>query len=142
MNATLRKLAASIGLVFADGTQAQTLIGTDFILENTNDKLSLNIDLSGNLQARNKGLLCYYEAQGLLLQHEQLQSLRIGEKDLVKTLAQELKPDVPLELILTLGSDKIFSYPVTADISDRAIMLNVQQVAAAVSNLAGNRSSP
>ncbi|MEZ0223814.1 MAG: hypothetical protein ACAH83_04610 [Alphaproteobacteria bacterium] len=132
MNATLRKLAASIILAFADGTQAQTLVGTDFTLERRNSDLSLTIDLSSNLQSRNKGLLCYYEAQGLLLQHAQLQSLRISEKDLVKSLERELKPDTPVQLILTLGEGKVFSYPAHPALSDRAITLSVQEAAKAV----------
>jgi hypothetical protein len=125
MNAILRKLAASIGLAFADGTQAQTLVGTDFTLERSSNDLLLRIDLSSNLQSRNKGLLCYYEAQGLLLQHAQLQSLRIGEKELVKSLERELQPETPVQLILTLAQDKVFTYAAHPSLSDRAITLTI-----------------
>jgi hypothetical protein len=128
MNATLRKLAASVGLTFADGTQALTLVGTDFVLTRVKEQeWSLQIDFSSNLQPRNKGLLCYYEAQGLLLQHAQLQSLRISEKDLVKTLERELRPETPLQLILGLGEGKIFTYMAKPEISDRAITLGIQE---------------
>ncbi|TAL33699.1 MAG: hypothetical protein EPN97_09265 [Alphaproteobacteria bacterium] len=129
MAVTLRKLAASIGLAFSDGTSAQTLVGTDFVLDRNGHDVSLNIDLSSNLQPRNKGLLCYYEAQGLLSQHEQLQSLRISEKDLVKSLSRELKLEVPLHLVLTVGEGKAFSYLTVAEISDRLVTINVREAA-------------
>lgn len=133
MNATLRKLAASVGLTFADGTQALTLVGTDFVLGPGREQdLCLQIDFSSNLQPRNKGLLCYYEAQGLLLQHTQLRSLRISEKDLVKALARELRPEATFQLILNLGDGKIFAYLAGPEISDRVITLNIREAQNAV----------
>jgi len=52
--------------------------------------------------------LCYYEAQGLLLQHAQLQSLRTGEKDLVTALRQELDTEAPVQLVMTPDEGGVF----------------------------------
>lgn len=128
MNATLRKLVASVVLAFSDGTQAQTLVGTDFALNrNQEHNLSLHIDFSNNLHPRNRGLLCYYEAQGLLLQHALLQSLRIGEKDLVTALRRELNTEAPVQLVLALGEGRVFSYAAQPAISDRTVTLTIHE---------------
>lgn len=128
MNATLRKLAASVVFVYADGTEAQTLVGTDFILDKNEKGFSLGIDLAGNLASRNRGLLCYYEAQGLQRQHAQVKTIRLNDKELALSLSRELGSATALEINVALGEEH-FSYQAAADISGRTVILTVQPAA-------------
>ena len=129
MNSTLRKLAASVVLGYADGTEAQTLVGTDFILEKVESGYLLLIDLSSNLLPRNRGLLCYYEAQGLLQQHAQLTSIRLNEKELVNTLGIELAETPTVRINISLGDDKRFTYTAAPEILPRSMVLAIQKPA-------------
>lgn len=129
MNATLRKLAASVVLAYADGTEAQTLVGTDFVLEKTEEGFSLRIDLSSNLLPRNRGLLCFYEAQGLVQQHALLKSIRLNEKQLVNSLGRELGSAPQVHVDITLGDAKNFGYTAVPEILARGMIFAIQPAA-------------
>lgn len=128
MNQPLRRLAASVGIIYADGSRAQTLIGTDFFLTKTGAELSLSIDLSNNHLPRNKGLPCYAEAADFLSRHEQLQSIVLTEKNLVAELESLLRLEMTVGIELLFGSGHRFSYDVTADLAASTVQFAVRSI--------------
>jgi hypothetical protein len=117
MNHSLRKLAASVGLAYADGTATQTLIGTDFVLDNAEGARRFCIDLSNNSLSRNRGLPCFDEAEQFVSRPDDLRSVTISEKNLVEELGAALKQDMPVRLELAFGNGNKFAYDAVADLS-------------------------
>lgn len=126
MNSSLRKLAASVVLDYADGSHAQTLVGSNFSLDKKDEGFSLYIDLSNNLAGRNRGLLCFYEAQGLVRQHDKVTSIHLKEKGLVLALGREIENIPSVEIVLSLGENQRFTYTATPAITPAGMTFSIQ----------------
>ena len=127
MDTTLRKLAASVVLDYADGSHAQTLVGSNFALDKKDDGFSLFIDLSNNLAGRNRGLLCYYEAQGLVRLHDKVTSIHLKEKGLVTALGREIENIPTVEVVLALGDNQRFTYAAAPAMTPGGMTLAIQE---------------
>ena len=113
MTQYLRRLAASVKLRYADGTFSKSLLGADFhLVTPICGAIALSIDLSNNIEARNKHLGCYAEARSFLHKHEQLQTVQIGGMELASSLATIISryTDDGWNLQLSLG--RTFRYEV------------------------------
>jgi hypothetical protein len=78
----LKKLAASVVLEYADSMMSRTLSGENFRLEFAPGGIVFRIDLSGNLEARNRGLACHRDAKIFLARHDRLRMLHVCDKKL------------------------------------------------------------
>jgi hypothetical protein len=78
----LKKLAASVVLEYADTMMSRTLSGQNFRLEFAEDGIIFRIDLSGNLEPRNRGLACHRDAKIFLARHDRLRMLHVCDKKL------------------------------------------------------------
>jgi hypothetical protein len=124
MNAIIRKLAASVTLQYADSSQAQTLLGTDFALE-TEGNAYFRIDLSNNLSARNRGLPCFAEAQLLQRNARQLTRVKVNDTEMREALSHQLRPGAPLRLELFLDEKNAFSYMATVAVEQGGVLFTI-----------------
>lgn len=110
MSYYLRRLAASVVLEYADGMMSRTLSGENFRLEFAPGGTVFKIDLSGNLETRNRGLACHRAAKIFLARSDRLRLLYICDKKLSAMLgAVAAHTDDPWRVELNAGRSFVYS---------------------------------
>ena len=127
MKRSLRKTTADISITSSDGNFSNNLTGTEFELEESEDRICLSINLAGNLGVRNKTANCYADACELVEDHSSLESVQIDERQIIDGLiaARQRTPNARWELKLLLGEKGTFTYSVKPTTSNGSVFLNV-----------------
>ncbi len=127
MKKSLRKIAASVSATYLDGGYSNNLAGTDFELERFESRICLSINLSGNLNVRNKAANCYCDANELVEKHASLKSIQIDEHQVIAALrsANQNNPNACWELVLRVGEQGSFRYSIKPKILNGSLFLNV-----------------
>lgn len=127
MKRTLRKTAARVSITYSNGNYSNNLTGTDFSLYESEGRICLSIDLSGNLRVRNKESNCYADARELAEEHSTLEAVQIDERQVIEGLskANQRTPNPRWELQLLLGEKGTFKYSVKSIMSHGSLFLNI-----------------
>jgi hypothetical protein len=114
MKQSLRKTPSQLHLAYRYGAGSDRLIGRQFGLVQDGDLLTLSIDLTANLQSRDKAAASYLDALNLLHNHHRLLSLQSGDNLLRSRLIRIWEQvELPrLRMCLDLGARGRFLYSV------------------------------
>ncbi|HJW30061.1 MAG TPA: hypothetical protein VJ508_12555 [Saprospiraceae bacterium] len=137
MKQLLRKTAALISVTYSDENYTDNLVGTEFELEQSEEIICLNINLTGNLSAEHKLALanCYLDACELAEHYSLLKSIHIdSESKIIGGLlkANRKTPNAKWELKLLLGTLGTFKYSIKPSMSNGDFFLDVCQLIASV----------
>lgn len=115
MKRTLRKTFASGSITYTTRNFSNNLTGTNFVGEVVGDSIRVYIDLSSNLNARNKESNCVYDVNELIEDRDKLKSVQLDEEQVISKLRMMTKdnPDVEWVLIFSIGDMGTLSYSVT-----------------------------
>jgi len=80
MKRSLRKTSAAVSVTYSTGNFSNNLTGTNFTIEAEDKIVKIGIGLSCNLRIKNKESNCFYDANELAQDHDQLKSLQIDDK--------------------------------------------------------------
>ena len=127
MKRSLRKGTARISITYSSGDYTNKLVGAEFELEELGTDICLNIDLTGNLLARNKSTDSYADSAALIEDHASLRSVQILDSQVVNGVldAWRKKPNARWKLKLSLGVQCVFNYAVNPEASGVGLFLNV-----------------
>lgn len=110
MSYYLKRLAASVVLEYGDSMISRTLSGENFRLEFAPGGTVFRIDLSGNLESRNRGLACHRDAKIFMARHDRLRLLYICDKKLSAMLgAVAAHTHDPWRVELSAGRPFVYS---------------------------------
>ena len=128
MKHMLRKTSINISINYTNGNFSNNLTGTDFSLDDSDDKITLSINLATNLRVKNKTLNCYADACDLANDHFMLDQLQIYDEQVIKDIvaAKKKNSDAVWMLYLLLGEKGKFECSVMPTISNGSLFLNVQ----------------
>lgn len=127
MNRYLRKTTASVSVTYSHGNFSNNLTGTEFELDVSEKGICLSINLRGNLSVRNKSANCYSDACELAEDHALLKSVQIDDSQVIGGFlnANQKAPNASWKIILLLGEQGTFDYPVKPEMSNSSLFLNV-----------------
>ncbi len=115
MKYSLRKTPSHLNLTYKYGEANGGLLGRNLVLEVEGNVLTLEVDLSANLLARNKQSPWYLDAVGLASNHHKLKSLQCPD-NLVRTRlirVWEAMPEPKLRMRLVLSPRGRYLYEVS-----------------------------
>lgn len=105
MKYTLRKTPSHLSLAYKYGEAGGGLLGRNLILEVDGNRLTLEIDLSANLLARNKQSSWYLDAVSLASNYHKLKSLQCPDNlvrtRLIRTWEGIAQPKLRMRLVLS-----------------------------------------
>lgn len=114
MKQSLRRTPTQLHLAYKYGEVTNRLLGRNLSLLDDGAVLTITIDLSTNLQLRNKTSASYLDALNLVHNHHKLGSLQCGDNlvraRLIRSWEQVDKPQ--LRMCLDLGTHGSFLYSV------------------------------
>jgi hypothetical protein len=115
MKYSLRKTPSHLQLAYKYGEANGGLLGRNLVLEADGNLLTLEIDLSANLLARNKQSAWYLDAVALASNYHKLKSLQCPDNlvrgRLIRSWEQIAQPR--LRLLLDLGPEGRYLYDVS-----------------------------
>lgn len=104
MTQSLRKTPSQLHLTYKSGEAGGRLAGRNFSLLHDGTVLTLSIDLTANLQTRNKSAGPYLDALNLVHRHQELGSLLCGDNlvrsRLIRAWERVLQPQLRMRLEL------------------------------------------
>jgi hypothetical protein len=104
MKFSLRKTPSHLQLAYKYGELTGGLLGRNLVLRVEGDLLTLEIDLAGNLQTRNKSSSWYLDAMQLVANHHKLKSLQCPDNlvraRLIRSWEAVQKPRLRMRLFL------------------------------------------
>ena len=114
MKHSLRKTPSHLHLAYKYGEPGGGLLGRNLSLEVDGDTFTLEVDISGNLKARNKSSPWYVAANNLVRNHHKLKSLQCPDNLVRARLirAWESVGHPKLRLKLVLGPGHVYMYDV------------------------------
>lgn len=115
MKHSLRKTPSHLHLAYKYGEPSGGLLGRNLALVVEGETFTLEIDIAGNLKARNKSSPWYVAANNLVRNHHKLKSLQCPDNLVRSRLirAWESAPHPKLRLRLLLGEGHNYLYEVS-----------------------------
>jgi hypothetical protein len=112
MKYPLRKTSSRLHLSYKYGEDSERLVGRNFVLLQDSGVLTISIDLSANVQARDKTSPAYLDAVNLVHRHQDLRWLQCGDNLVRARLIREWEQvrASRLKMCLELGQRGRFLY--------------------------------
>lgn len=145
MKYSLRKTPSHLHLTYKYGEANGGLLGRNLVLEVEGNLLTLEIDLSANLLARNKQSPWYLDAVGLAANHHKLKSLQCPDNlvrtRLIRTWEGIEEPRMRLRLVLHPRGRYVYDVA-PHSLFMGGIQLDVQAFLEEESEIAGTTTEP